>query len=166
MRIQRLRSIANYLMKNERIKFYYLPVPYISFQQFQPNSQSPEPPSFNLPGDTSTIKHEDSALPSIQHDQKLSKSLNEEEEGDHGGGHEVERYPITTVDFSRVETPFIIGIWILFASIAKIGECHLIVNEQTVPKRCHQIRYIGKNMTKLLNKHNRITICILFDSLV
>lgn len=39
-----------------------------------------------------------------------------------GGGHEVERYPITTIDFSRVETPFIIGIWILFASIAKIGE--------------------------------------------
>lgn len=42
---------------------------------------------------------------------------------DEGGGHEaVERYPITTIDFSRVETPFIIGIWILFASIAKIGE--------------------------------------------
>lgn len=39
-----------------------------------------------------------------------------------GGGHGVERYPITTIDFSRVETPFIIGIWILFASIAKIGE--------------------------------------------
>lgn len=38
------------------------------------------------------------------------------------GDHKVERYPVTTVDFGRVETPFIIGIWILFASIAKIGE--------------------------------------------
>ena len=43
-------------------------------------------------------------------------------EHEEGGGHSVERYPITTIDFSRVETPFIIGIWILFASIAKIGE--------------------------------------------
>lgn len=40
---------------------------------------------------------------------------------DHGGGHEIpERYPMATVEFERVETPFIIGIWILFASIAKI----------------------------------------------
>jgi len=36
--------------------------------------------------------------------------------------HEHERYPIATIEFSRVETPFIIGVWILFASIAKIGE--------------------------------------------
>lgn len=39
----------------------------------------------------------------------------------HDEEHAVSRYPITTIDFSRVETPFIIGIWILFASIAKIG---------------------------------------------
>lgn len=44
------------------------------------------------------------------------------EEGAHEGEHVVERYPVTTIDFSRVETPFIIGVWILFASIAKIGE--------------------------------------------
>ncbi|XP_059609498.1 sodium/hydrogen exchanger 3 isoform X3 [Phlebotomus argentipes] len=37
------------------------------------------------------------------------------------GDEPVEHYPVTTVDFSRVETPFIIGIWILSASIAKIG---------------------------------------------
>jgi hypothetical protein len=45
------------------------------------------------------------------------------EHGEVGEHHAaVERYPVMTVDFSRVETPFIIGIWILFASIAKIGE--------------------------------------------
>lgn len=37
------------------------------------------------------------------------------------GSHHGDRYPVTTVEFSRVETPFIIGIWILSASIAKIG---------------------------------------------
>ena len=38
---------------------------------------------------------------------------------EHSGSDE--RYPVFTIDFIRVETPFIIGIWILFASIAKIG---------------------------------------------
>lgn len=31
-------------------------------------------------------------------------------------------YHIITVEFPRVETPFVIGIWIFFASIAKIGK--------------------------------------------
>lgn len=35
--------------------------------------------------------------------------------------HEVGSYPIAEVEFERVQTPFIIGIWILSASIAKIG---------------------------------------------
>ncbi|XP_035917373.1 sodium/hydrogen exchanger 3 isoform X8 [Anopheles stephensi] len=42
-----------------------------------------------------------------------------EGEGAHGGSHD--RYPVSQVDFSRVETPFVIGVWILSASIAKIG---------------------------------------------
>jgi len=32
-------------------------------------------------------------------------------------------YRIISVEFTRVETPFLIGIWIFFASIAKIGKC-------------------------------------------
>lgn len=43
------------------------------------------------------------------------------ETGHSSGGHEVERYPVAQVEFSRVETPFVIGVWILSASIAKIG---------------------------------------------
>lgn len=31
-------------------------------------------------------------------------------------------YQVFTVEFHRVETPFVIGIWIFFASLAKIGE--------------------------------------------
>ncbi|KAH8271932.1 hypothetical protein KR044_011828 [Drosophila immigrans] len=50
------------------------------------------------------------------------------------GGHHTERYPLSQVDFARVKTPFIIGIWILSASIAKIGfhmtpKLHLIFPE-------------------------------------
>uniref|UniRef100_A0AAG5DUY8 Sodium/hydrogen exchanger n=1 Tax=Anopheles atroparvus TaxID=41427 RepID=A0AAG5DUY8_ANOAO len=43
--------------------------------------------------------------------------------GGRAGGeeHVVERYPVSQVDFGRVETPFVIGVWILSASIAKIG---------------------------------------------
>ncbi|CAO1387646.1 unnamed protein product [Diamesa hyperborea] len=43
--------------------------------------------------------------------------------GHDNGGHEkpVIKFPIAVVEFARVETPFIIGVWILFASIAKIG---------------------------------------------
>lgn len=53
------------------------------------------------------------------HDQ--SSPVTHHKAGDDHGGHEIpERYPMATVEFERVETPFIIGIWILFASIAKI----------------------------------------------
>jgi len=38
-----------------------------------------------------------------------------------GHGHS-ERYPVVSVEFTRVETPFIIGVWIFCASLAKIGE--------------------------------------------
>lgn len=34
----------------------------------------------------------------------------------------VERYPVMTVSFHRVETPFIIALWIFCASLAKIGK--------------------------------------------
>ncbi|KAL0270823.1 UNVERIFIED_CONTAM: hypothetical protein PYX00_008108 [Menopon gallinae] len=35
--------------------------------------------------------------------------------------HPVKRYDVVTVEFQRVETPFVIGVWIFCASIAKIG---------------------------------------------
>lgn len=34
----------------------------------------------------------------------------------------VQRYPVASVSFHRVETPFIIGMWIFCASLAKIGK--------------------------------------------
>uniref|UniRef100_A0A182Q8W0 Sodium/hydrogen exchanger n=1 Tax=Anopheles farauti TaxID=69004 RepID=A0A182Q8W0_9DIPT len=44
--------------------------------------------------------------------------------GGHGRAedeHAHQRYPVSQVDFARVDTPFVIGVWILSASIAKIG---------------------------------------------
>lgn len=39
-----------------------------------------------------------------------------------GQGHQpLKRYPVFNVEFARIETPFIIGLWIFCASLAKIG---------------------------------------------
>ncbi|CRL03979.1 CLUMA_CG017099, isoform B [Clunio marinus] len=60
------------------------------------------------------IDYKTASLALVDHDSKVGHAK--------AGGHEVpERYPITSIDFGRVETPFIISVWILFASIAKIG---------------------------------------------
>lgn len=93
--------------------------------QFPPRSL--EPPNLNLPsqGDDSRKDYEDSALPSSEQEfatKSSEKQTDEHHDVSHDGGHVVDNYPVTTVDFSRVETPFIIGVWILFASVAKIGE--------------------------------------------
>ncbi|XP_063844818.1 Na(+)/H(+) exchanger protein 2-like isoform X2 [Scylla paramamosain] len=37
------------------------------------------------------------------------------------GGHGIERYPVAVIDFERVQTPFIIGLWIFLACLGKIG---------------------------------------------
>lgn len=45
-------------------------------------------------------------------------------EGKHDASHEssgLERYPIVVIDFVRVQTPFIIGLWIFCACLGKIG---------------------------------------------
>lgn len=70
---------------------------------------------------------------------KRALALPEDESGHAVSEHSsnsstIERYPISQVEFSRVQTPFIIGIWILSASIAKIGfhmtpKLHLIFPE-------------------------------------
>ncbi|XP_052851499.1 sodium/hydrogen exchanger 3 isoform X19 [Drosophila gunungcola] len=57
-----------------------------------------------------------------------------DQDAESGEAHKMERYPLSSVDFARVKTPFIIGIWILSASIAKIGfhmtpKLHLIFPE-------------------------------------
>jgi hypothetical protein len=38
------------------------------------------------------------------------------------GNGDSKRYPVASVEFERVKTPFIIGVWIFCASLAKIGE--------------------------------------------
>lgn len=43
----------------------------------------------------------------------------------HAKPTDVRSYPIIQFEFERVQNPLVIGIWILSASIAKIGKCHL-----------------------------------------
>ncbi|XP_023710999.1 sodium/hydrogen exchanger 3 isoform X3 [Cryptotermes secundus] len=40
---------------------------------------------------------------------------------EHNGNGDTKRYPVASVEFDRVKTPFIIGVWIFCASLAKIG---------------------------------------------
>ncbi|XP_075153035.1 na[+]/H[+] hydrogen exchanger 2 isoform X15 [Haematobia irritans] len=62
------------------------------------------------------------------------KPYDDDHDDDDDGGHGHDRYPLAQVEFDRVKTPFIIGVWILSASIAKIGfhmtpKLHLIFPE-------------------------------------
>ena len=43
-------------------------------------------------------------------------------EGEEAGGGKIERYPVAVIDFERVQTPFIIGLWIFLACLGKIGK--------------------------------------------
>ncbi|XP_053667311.1 sodium/hydrogen exchanger 3-like [Anopheles marshallii] len=57
----------------------------------------------------------------VDHSNEMSDELgNLAVEGKHGDEHNNGRYLISQVQFSRVETPFVIGVWILSATIAKI----------------------------------------------
>ncbi|XP_058819478.1 sodium/hydrogen exchanger 3 isoform X4 [Topomyia yanbarensis] len=66
---------------------------------------------------SSTVSADNSG--GYQHD--TGHDISADGDDGHGEGHEVHRYPVAQVEFSRVETPFVIGVWILSASIAKIG---------------------------------------------
>ncbi|XP_068140089.1 LOW QUALITY PROTEIN: sodium/hydrogen exchanger 3 [Drosophila tropicalis] len=87
-------------------------------------------PSARTTADTTTSSSSSSMPPALPQAEAF-KSI---EERDTEDGHHTDRYPLSQVDFARVKTPFIIGIWILSASIAKIGfhmtpKLHLIFPE-------------------------------------
>ncbi|XP_026843064.1 sodium/hydrogen exchanger 3 isoform X3 [Drosophila persimilis] len=95
----------------------------------------------NLAETAATAGGEDATAPpvkapraeSLEEPTVLEMKADEEDGG--GGEHQkIERYPLSQVDFGHVKTPFIIGVWILSASIAKIGfhmtpKLHLIFPE-------------------------------------
>ena len=53
--------------------------------------------------------------------QSVSESDHVGNETDDHGNHTL-RYHVAVVDFDRVMTPFVVSLWIVFASLAKIGE--------------------------------------------
>lgn len=59
-----------------------------------------------------------------QHPQGTQQLTARDSTSDHGVEQKPKpEYRIVSVEFPRVETPFVIGIWIFFASLAKIGKC-------------------------------------------
>lgn len=88
--------------------------------------------------------------------------------GGHGEDREVERYPVAQVEFSRVETPFVIGVWILSASIAKIGKWAVIValtvSRLVKMSACSSAAaFVWKRLLLLLHNHGwnlRLAMCL------
>lgn len=81
----------------------------------------------------------------LSQDSTTSTDMSQEQDSKDGDvhgelPHQVVRYPVAIVEFSRVETPFIIGVWILFASIAKIGKFLIYSAKQ-------KIVFVGFSMT-------------------
>lgn len=75
----------------------------------------------NQPLDNTTALH-DPLSPSLapgegQHGGVPAVGLSEGE----GTKEKMERYPVAVIDFERVQTPFIIGLWIFLACLGKIG---------------------------------------------
>jgi len=52
------------------------------------------------------------------------------EKSEHNASH-TERYPLVVFDFERVELPFVICIWVLIASLAKIGRISFNVKQMS-----------------------------------
>ncbi|CAB0012794.1 unnamed protein product [Nesidiocoris tenuis] len=46
--------------------------------------------------------------------------------------HPIKRYEVMTIEFARVETPFIIGLWIFCSSLAKIGKFFQILLQSKI----------------------------------
>lgn len=74
----------------------------------------------------------------------------------HSGDGDSKRYPVASVEFVRVETPFIIGVWIFCASLAKIGFHMTPKLSRIFPESCLLIAvgvFIGLLLTQTGNMH-------------
>lgn len=78
----------------------------------------PFPPDFNKPYEGVNFGPMGPSKTDNLQAEKLSSSSTTEEPTK---TKPVKRYPVASVSFQRVEIPFIIGLWIFCASLAKIG---------------------------------------------
>lgn len=81
-----------------------------------------QPDHDNLPVDLNML-HQEGATPKSAEDMVLEEATTAEAVATEETVTQkpVQRYPVASVSFHRVETPFIIGMWIFCASLAKIG---------------------------------------------
>lgn len=68
-------------------------------------------------------KFPDDTLRSLESNKNIDNQNLDDKQSD----KPLRQYQVFHVEFHRVETPFIIGIWIFFASIAKIGEFTFLI---------------------------------------
>ncbi|XP_022904070.1 sodium/hydrogen exchanger 3 isoform X3 [Onthophagus taurus] len=99
------------------------PIPDDYHRPYEGMEFGPMGPPQNKPGDVASLKTE--ANPRTSRDSPSSSTTDSTDSPDVSSeGPEIKnptRYPVFSVSFHRVETPFIIGLWIFCASIAKIG---------------------------------------------
>ncbi|XP_055590165.1 uncharacterized protein LOC129742307 [Uranotaenia lowii] len=93
----------------------------------------------------------------VKQDEGAHGEESEEGGGGHEEGHKLERYPVAQVEFSRVETPFVIGVWILSASIAKIGGCENRYTEND-DDGSHENLPIRGPEPKILETYSKLTM--------
>lgn len=82
----------------------------------------PLPQDFNKPYDRVKFGPMGPSEANVVQAAKLSSTTEQSAEA-----KPIKRYPVASVSFQRVETPFIIGLWIFCASLAKIGKSALFV---------------------------------------
>ncbi|XP_046994342.1 sodium/hydrogen exchanger 3 [Schistocerca americana] len=83
----------------------------VAQQQADTSSAPPPQPLLHLPTTSTDGPAETTSAVSLQ---DANPTPAEEQ-------HDVKRYAVSTVEFERVQTPFIIGLWIFSASVAKIA---------------------------------------------
>ncbi|XP_026481196.1 sodium/hydrogen exchanger 3-like isoform X2 [Ctenocephalides felis] len=105
-----------------------------------PSESSTTSASTTLSSSTTTFEDSSDVTPVMS--SALSKELGAHDGDAHAhaldGHHKAppDSYPIITIEFIRVQTPFIIGLWILFASLAKIA-FHMAPNVNKIfPESC------------------------------
>ncbi|XP_076170798.1 na[+]/H[+] hydrogen exchanger 2 isoform X2 [Ptiloglossa arizonensis] len=126
-------SVPEHLQPNKRIPMddYAMHGPIVDEHEFPRDLREPYPgKSFgpmgpvdgSLPDDVS-FRSLSAGKGDVTHpvESHLASHAVEDADGQSSSLHPKPDYKVISVEFHRVETPFVIGIWIFFASIAKIG---------------------------------------------
>ena len=118
-------------LKQKRTKFERLSLVlvcvFIFIAENGANTVSHESTNPNIAGHGDSSSHALTTNPPAGHVDGKAKDQSNSHSGNHVkstevGEHSVERFPAVVLDFARVQTPFIISMWIFCACLGKIGK--------------------------------------------